>query len=893
MKDFVHLHVHSEYSQLDGYGTPKQYVSRAKQLGMPGIAITDHGNVDGAIKWQKECLKQGIKPIIGCELYVCQDMTEKVKSGHMTILVKGLKGFECLLRMLSKANLKGFYYRPRIDFNTILKEDEEGLKQLIFMTGCCNSFIYQPDASTFMNDMVRGGMDMYMELMPLNLDIQKKHNQYCLEWCKSLRLDAVATADCHYVLPEHKKAQEVLLAIQRKAKWTDENRWSFESSHLLSYREMCRGFERQGVLDNRQMALALMNTGIIAEKCWDFKIDKMPIELPETRYEKENPNKSPDQLLKDFCNYKLIPRESYGDWQPGYGTRFDVEITMIEKKGFARYFLIVYELLQWCKQVGIMYGPGRGSVGGSLVAWLLGITGVQVDPIRWGLLFERFISEDRIDYPDIDIDFENNKCHLVREHLEKEYGKYNVAGISTFLRLKSKAAIRDVARVFELNSKDVDQFAKSIVPQNYKKDVIINSTKETDIGRRFANKYSDALKFMDQLEGQIKSSGQHPAGLIVSPVDLTQGYRTNIVKRSGNYVANWDMEDCDYLGLMKIDVLKLDTLTVLNEVKRLVELNGEDLDYHHLPLDDDKIFKNLTAGDLEGVFQLCGYACSLMVKEMGIDSVEDMAAASGLCRPGPANSGMAENYIKRKKGYRWKPLHPAYENICKETYGVMVYQEQMMRAMVDLAGFSGNDADRIRKVISKKRDPKEFEPYKEAFLKGCEDKQTLNNQQAEKFWKGLIDWAGYGFNKAHSIQYAIIGYWTAYVKMYHPIEFICAQLTYGSNKANMVAEAHRAGLKIVTPKVGISDSMTWLNKGDYLYMPFIEINDIGEVDAEKCADYKPKKQKKGFFDLKQDKGSGKDKIERILNEIRALDRNPDVGPDDCLKNFQYDVYGKD
>ena len=892
--DFVHLHIHSEYSLLDGLGKPEHYIERAKELGFKALAVTDHGNIDAHLRWQKTCEKVGLKPILGCELYLVQDMKKRERKdphGHITVLVRNLSGWQALARMLTIANLEGFYYRPRIDSRAFMEHANAGL---IVLTGCATSFLLMPEGQELLLQLRVRGVDCYLEVMPHLTEGQKTVNQICLELGSKYEIPLVATNDCHYVQAEHTKAQEVLLAIQRQAKWKDSDRWRFEIDglYLRTADEMIYMFKEQGVLNRTQYYQAMMGTTAIAEKCWDFKLLKRNMDLPQTRYEKESPKMIADEILARFCSVKREEMQRSGQWQFEYRSRYAHEIEMIHKKGFARYFLIVYEIIEWCKKQGIMIGPGRGSVGGSLVAYLLTIT--QVDPLRYGLLFERFISEDRIDCPDIDLDFEDVKCYLVRQHLEEEYGRYNVVGISTFLRMKGRAVIRDVSRVFDLPVLDVDTFAKSIRAEAHEEDIIANAGQETKEGKYFARKYPEEFRLACTLEGQIRGAGQHPAGLILSAKDLRGGESGNICQRADALVCNWDMEDCEYNGLIKIDVLKLGTLTVLNEAKRLLALQGVSFRYEDLPLDDSKVFQTLSQGNTSGVFQFSGYACTELCKKMGVNSFEDMAAITALARPGPAESGMTELYVERKMGKKWQPLHSIYEAITKDTYGVIIYQEQMMKAMTGLAGFSNSDADQIRKVIGKKRRSEEFEPYRQAFLEGCWKKKTLTQQQAEEFWQGLQEWASYGFVKAHAVEYAMIGYWTAWLKIYHPTEFFCAQLTYGAEKEGVVKEAEQKGMTVVTPKVGFSDSRCWIARDKFLYMPFVEIKGIGETQADKCTSMRPvavtEKTRKGFFGLKKSQTfEAKGKLEKLLIDICAFDPAPSARPENLLDYFQYSI----
>lgn len=1040
--DFVHLHVHQEFSLLDGLGSPEQYAEHAKRLGFPAIAITDHGNIDGHIQFQKACEKYQIDPIFGCELYVTPDLQSEVTKkliGHLTILVKNLKGWQDLCRLLTIANIEGYYRKPRIDFNNLRQVD---LSNFILMSACANSILKLTGGTDFLIDCHREYKNVYLEIMPHQLPEQRTINTLCLFLSQKHNIPLVATNDCHYLFPEQNKTQEVLLAIQRKAKWNDANRWKFEVDglHLRFAKEMVEGFQQQGVVPRAKYFQAMRNTLKIASDCRHFRISKQEIALPETRYEKEIGLDANYVLLK-LCvkgqnelskNNDIFSEQSYID-------RLNKELNLIKDKGFSRYFLVVKELIDWCAANDIMVGPGRGSSGGSLIAYFLGIT--QIDPLQYDLLFERFISEQRLDFPDIDLDFQHNKTDLVRQHLEEEYGKNNIAGISTFLRIKSRMAIRDIGRVFDLPAYEVDMFAKSIFKSEHEKDIIQNAITKTEEGIQFNSRYPEQVKYACELEGTIRSSGVHPSGIIISKDNLTTGERGCLVKRKGVIVSNWDMGDSEYVGLIKIDALKLNTLTVLNEAKKLIK---GDFDYSTIPLDDSKVFEMLSDGNTGSIFQLSGYACSRLCNQIKIKSIEDIAAVSALARPGPADSGMAEQYIERKNGKKWKSLHPIYEEITKKTYGVVVFQEQMMKCMTELAGFSGSDADQIRKVIGKKRDPEEFKPYEKAFIQGCKDKKTLNKRQAEKFWEGLLKWAEYGFNKcvsgdtiikgcnytveemyktrnspwaycsqpvtyslykrknliipnkikdiqyagkqivyrltlendayidvtanhkfpvilkwsfsttieefqlkdlqigdqiycmggydqiigyndcylvkikriekigekntydvtmegpnhnfvtdqgivtcnSHAIAYSVIGYWCAWLKLYYEPEFLSAQLTYGPDKEGSVREAERLGYQIITPKIGISDPYRWLCKNKKLFMPFVEINGVGETQAINCPKIlPPRKPRKGFFNLQKAKIANQ--LQAILMEIKAFDPDINSRPDNLLEYFQY------
>jgi len=882
--DFIHLHVHGEYSLLDGIGKPEQYAKRNVELGFKACAITDHSNIDTHIKWQKAFDKVGIKPILGTELYCVPDMksTGKESRGHITVLVKNLQGWQELNRMLTVANLEGFNRRPRIDFPLLRSADLSGL---ILLTGCSSSFLNLPNGEELFKDLIEK-TEIYLEVMPHQIASQVKINNLCLQLSEKYNIPLIATNDCHYVYENQWEAQEVLLAVQRQAKWKDPDRWKFgfKGLHLRTADEMVSEFKAQNILNRKQYYEALTKTVEIAEKCWDFRVPKMIPSLPLTRYEKANPDLTAEDILAEIC--EKGGEEIFGKrWPEGYRERYKREMQVIQHKNFSRYFLIIYELIQYCKEAKIPVGPGRGSVAGSLTSMLAGITRV-IDPIKYNLLFERFISEDRKSLPDIDLDFDNTQTDKIQQHLVEEYGEYNVVGISTFMRMKSRSSVRDVGRVFELDENDIDEFAKNIEGKGHATGLIKAAAESTREGRKFAVRYPDQLRLACELEGQCRSSGRHPAGLIISGEDLRDGTRGNLVRRSDNIVINWDMVDCDeHAGLVKIDVLKLSTVVVIDEAVKIID----NLDIENIPLDDPKVYKMLSEGDTAGIFQMSGYACKKLCKEMKPDEFNDIVAIGALARPGPLESGMADLYVKRKHGEEWIPLHPKYEEITKSTYGVMAYQEQMMRSMIDLAGFSATDGYNVLKVIGKKRDPKEFEPYRISFFEGCKKLKTLNERQAEKFWQDLLGWAMYGFNAAHATSYGLLAYQTAYLKCNHPKEFLCATLTYGEDKDATISEAEKKGFRIVSPKIGISDTKKWKIKGNDLYAPFSEIKGIGETAAAKCALMKPKRLAKGFF---KRQAVGTTKIEQLMEEIKAFDTIPESGPEDWNKYFQFSVSRK-
>ena len=909
--EFCHLHVHTEHSLLDGYGSAKQYIAKAKDLGFKYIACTDHGNQDGLIKFQKEADKQGIGPILGCELYVVPDASVKVPKEfrhHITVLVKDNDGWQNLCRILTEANLHGFYYKPRADFEMLKKYS----KGLVFLSGCTATVLTSQAGRDFFLelDALCPG-DCYLEVMPHLFDDQITVNKTCLEYGLSLvNGSLVASNDCHYVNEDDDIVQEILLSIQTKAKWSDKDRFRFETKGLFlrSAQQMKDAFQEQGVLTKSQYLLAMRNTVEIAEKCSNFRIKKQDIFLPSILTKDESEDDFLEKLVHEGYNRLFTPLADLElEDDPVYHERFLEEFDMIKKKKFVRYFLVVWELIEWCKKNNIMTGPGRGSVGGSLIAYLIGIT--TVDPIKYNLLFSRFIAADRTDLPDVDVDFEDIKRPLIRGHLEEMYGKNNIASVSTFMSMKGRAAIRDVARVFEIPYGEVDEFAKTIEDEENGENSIEAALKNPE-GQSFYRKHPDVAKGAVRLEGQTRGVGQHAAALIISADDLTQGTKCNLSTRSGQEVVNWDKDDIEYVGLMKLDILGLNTLSILNETRRLVKENhGKEIIFEKIELDNPQVFEMLSNGQTVGVFQFNTWATTKLSKEIGVDNFGLMSDVIALVRPGPSDSGMTADYIKRKHGGKWRKKHRIYEHITKDTFGIIIYQEQVMQVISEVAGLSYSISDKIRKIIAKKRDVKEFEQYKQMFVDGCKKEDTLSETEALEFWLALEKHASYGFNRSHSVEYAMIAYWCAFCKLFFPAEFLCANLSYGSDgkKEELVKEARRLGLNIILPRIGVSDSHKWVVKDGNLYVPFIEIKGVGEKVAADLLKYKPpapqlvevhskvksKPKQQGFFDIQKEeepktvlKEVKEKKIDKLLKAIGAVGDNSE---EDLSKYFSFDV----
>jgi DNA polymerase-3 subunit alpha len=899
--DFCHLHLHSEHSLLDGYGKADQYVSRAVELGQDYLGCTDHGNIDGLIKFQASCKARGVTPVLGVELYIVPDLGKKGQSEkryHIVALMTNDAGLANIMAMLSVANLDGFYRRPRIDPKTLLKHRGG----LIFMSACISSFVN-----------MRGGIDLLLELsgtntvclevMPHDHQLQRETNAKKLALSKKYDIPLVATCDAHYPLIHQSKTQEVLLAIQHKKKWTDADRFTMKDwqLHLRSAEEMVEEFENQGVLPVKEYLQAIKNTVSVAQLCNGYTISKQSVSLPKVcGYE----DRDETELLWSLVKKGFFDRFDSNIIKPGqYQDRLNEEMDIICRLNFQRYFLIVWELVDWCHKNGIMTGPGRGSVGGSLVAYLLHIT--DVDPIKHGLIFARFISPERNDFPDIDMDFEDERRAEVRQHLEDCYGHYNVAGISTFLTMKGRGALRDVSRVFGVNPKEVDRAAKTIAskPDSDPRSghAIEDAYAESEEMRAFHAKYPEVTRLAVELEGQVRGAGQHAAAVCISAEDLRLGKRCNFCVRDRRLVANWEKDDAEYMGMMKLDILGLSSLTLLNYAKRLIRNNHDvEIEFDKLPIDDKLVFAEINAGHSVGIFQIGSPGLIKTCKEMGISEFTDIAVATSLFRPGPLGAGMVDEYIARKKGQ--KPvihIHPKLEPYTRETLGIVVYQEQVMWVMYELAGLSWGVCDKVRKIMGKSRGEAEFQQFKQQFVQGCLSQGTLSVQEADRVWDMLASFSSYGFNKAHAIEYSMISYWMMYCKVHFAKEFMAALLTHGGDdqKSAYINEARRLGLQIQLPRLGISSASKWIATKDenILYAPFTEIKGIGEAQASKIASgeiktkIKASRINRGFFDISpepelvtQNHGSS---MSNLLHKVGADGRQ--LSPEEAREAQQY------
>jgi DNA polymerase-3 subunit alpha len=880
MNNFIHLHVHNEYSLLDGFGTAKNYAKKIMENNQLGMALTNHSNMDGNIKFQNEFISNNLIPIHGCEFYIVNDILDHAKSekrSHLLALVKNDIGWTNILQMLTIANLEGQYYRPRIS-PEILLEHCEGL---IISTACTASFTKEKWGIKLLKDLYKQiGDDLCTEVMPHNMKEQIEVNELAIKYSEALGIKVIATNDCHYISSDDAKAQEVLLAIQTKKKWNDSDRWKFSVDGLYAktYDEMFNAFKKQKQFSNEQIEEYLNNTMEVFNKCKDFRITERKVELPKTIELKEC-GCTAETLLTRKCaigfKKKIMHNIDKKEKHSIYSSRLYDELDLIVKQRFCEYFLIVDEVIQWCKDNNIMTGPGRGSAGGSLVCYLLGIT--KIDPIEFNLLFSRFISPDRIDLPDIDNDFQDDKRQLVINHFKDTYGEDHVACVSTFLTMKGKSALKDVSRVFDIPFDRINELNKSIdevESDEESENSVIKLLNNFDEGKRFKKEYPEVFSICTKLENQVRGKGSHAAAVVISKDDLTNGNKVSLQyggKSKKELTVNWDKYDIEFEGLMKLDILGINALTILNEAKELIKINsGEDIVYEDIDLNDPKILKEFSNGNTTGIFQFGTYGIKKLCKEMKVNDFITLSHINALFRPGPLQAGMVDIFIDRKNNGKKVPKQNSIiEKITKDTYGIVVYQEQLMQIVNEVAGLDWTIADKVRKVVAKSKGSEEFLKFKKLFANGCVKNKTLSKEEAEKLWDELATFGSYSFNASHSVGYSVLAYWQMFIKVYHPLEFICASLTCGSDKSkpDMIENALRKDYDIRPPKIGKSDSKKWIVKNDIIYCPFIEIKGFGESTAKEIANRKTKVNN-GFFDIDNSIGK-KTKADDILSIIGA------------------------
>jgi DNA polymerase III subunit alpha len=833
--DFVHLHVHTQYSLLDGTIRLDDLFRKAKEYQMPAVGMTDHGNLYGAIDFYKHAYQYGIKPIIGCELYVApKSRFDKIGYGtgetahHLIVLVRNVQGYRNLLKLSTAGFLDGFYYRPRVD-KEILKQYHEGL---IGLSACLHGEIAthllrgnsaEAERTAEQYRSIFGEGNYFIEIMENGLPEQKKANQGLIELSRRLGLPLVATNDCHYLKQGDAEAHEVLLCIQTGKTIEDSDRMRFgtDQFYFRSPDEMKRLFS--------YCPEAIENTVQIAEKC-NLTLEFGKFFLPNFEI---NPDETLDQRLKKAAREGLamiLPNILQGrkeDLREVYEKRLQQELEMIRSMGFAGYFLIVSDFIHYARKKNIPVGPGRGSAAGSLVAFAIGIT--SIDPIRYNLFFERFLNPDRISMPDIDTDFCPEGRDEIIRYVTQKYGSDRVSQIITFGKMQARAVIRDVGRAMNVPYSEVDRIAK-LIPNvlNIKLEEAIKREPRFQEETKGNPRIKKLLDLSLALEGLNRHSSTHAAGVVISDLPLVE--RIPLCRSpKEDIVTQFAMNDISEVGLTKFDFLGLKTLTVIKDALRFIrEGRGGPLDIDNLPLDDRQTYELLMQGDTDGIFQLESSGMKDVLVRMKPDCIGDVIALIALYRPGPMDN--IPEFIARKQG-KTKIVYevPELEAILKETYGIIVYQEQVMQIAVAIGGYTLSEADTLRKVMSKKKTEEMEGKEKPKFLEGAR-KKKIAESKASRIWEQMETFGKYGFNKSHSTAYAIISYQTAYLKAHYPAEFMAALLT--SEKDNRdkiishIGSCREMGINVLPPD--INESMSDFSVvGEHIRFGLAAVKNVG------------------------------------------------------------------
>ena len=811
MTNFVHLHCHTEYSLLDGAIKISDLCSQAVDFGLPAAAITDHGNLFGAIDFYTTAKAHGIKPIVGCEVYVApthrtrKDARSAGEAGyHLVLLAQNRQGYHNLIKLVSQANLDGFYYKPRVD-KELLATWNDGL---IALSACLKGEIPVQLMQGKSLEEVKKTVDQYtgffpgrfyLELQANGIPEQEELNAKLLDLAQVCDLPLVATNDCHYLRPTDVQAHDILLCIQTNACVQDSRRMRFNTDKLYyrSPEEMAREFAH--------CPQALENTYRIAQDC------NLEIDLGNHYFPVYNPpqGRSLDEEFARLCREGLKERLNqlpYVHDDKIYWDRLQEEMDIICSKGFAGYFLIVQDFINWAKSQGIPVGPGRGSAAGSLAAYSLRIT--NLDPIRYTLLFERFLNVERESLPDIDVDFCYNRREEVIKYVTDKFGKDSVAQITTFGTMKAKAAVRDVGRALGMSFAETDKIAK-LIPDDLGITIDKALEQEPELKAKAENdeRIAQLIDISRRLEGLARHASTHAAGIVISDRPM-QEYLPLYLGKKGEVVTQYDMKKVEKVGLIKFDFLGLKTLTVLSDALKLAQQRDREIpDLDALPLEDQETFSLLCKGQTDGVFQLESSGMRRVLTDLQPNCFEDIIALLALYRPGPLESGMVTDFIRRKHGeIEVEYPHPRLEPVLKETYGVILYQEQVMRIASELADYSLGDGDILRRAMGKK-DPAVMAKQRDKFLAGAEA-NGLPRDTANYIFDLIEKFAGYGFNKSHSAAYALISYQTAYIKAHFPREFMAALITSEvSNTDKVISHIHACremGIPVLGPDINTS-----------------------------------------------------------------------------------------
>lgn len=846
MADFVHLHNHSEYSLLDGLSKVGDMVKRAKELDMKALAITDHGSMYGVIKFYKACLDAGIKPIIGCEIYIAKRSLQDKEAGvdkeynHLILLAKDNIGYKNLMKIVTTSNLDGYYYKPRTDL-ALLKQHSEGL---ICLSACVNGYIADPllkneddvaEKRAIQLAEIFGDGNFYIEIQRhKNVPPQEIANPKLIALAKKLGLPLVATNDNHYTRDGDGEAQEILLCIQTQTTILDTNRklsmLSSPDFYLKSQEEMATLFQ--------DISEAVENTGRIAQKCnveitlgkWIMPIFDVPTDT------------TPAAFLKKMVEEGISKR--YETVTQEIRDRVEYELSIILKKRYETYFLIVADFVNWAKDRGILVGPGRGSAAGSVVSYILRIT--DVDPFYFKLPFERFLNPDRPSAPDIDLDFADNRRDEVIQYVTEKYGKNKVAQIITFGTMEARGSVRDAGRALGMPYAGPDRISKMIPPgwQGHSMTIDNALSQSPDLKRAHDTEPETArlLDIAKKLEGVARHASVHAAGVVIADKDLTEYTPLQRESNGDRIITQYDMYNVgeDGVGLLKMDFLGLRNLTIIQESLRFIKVNqNKDIDFADTPLDDKKTFLLLASGETTGIFQLESAGMRRYIKELRPTSIFDLQAMVALYRPGPMAN--IPDFISRKHNPSLITYpDPRLVDILKESYGILTYQDDVLLTSISLAGYSWLEADKLRKAVGKKI-PAEMKKQREMFINGCV-KNGLTSKKAEDLFDLMAPFAGYGFNKAHAACYATIAYRTAYLKAHYPVEFMTALLTAESRGttgpiknekiAQAVAECKRLNVTILPPDINKSESEFSIEDRSAVRFGLSAIKNVGDAAIE-------------------------------------------------------------
>lgn len=829
--DFVHLHNHTFHSVLDGLTKINDLVDKVKELGMEAAAVTDHGTMSGILDYYKTAKKAGIKPIIGIETYVAtrsrfdRDPGKDKQRFHLTVLAMNNTGFHNLMKLSTRANLEGMYYKPRID-HELLEELNEGL---IVLSGCASGEIgvaLKEDDYDRARDIAKWyksilGDRYYLELQDhghpksnTHWDVQAKINEGLIKLSKELDIEMVVTCDGHYLTHEYQDAHEILLCVGTGSYLSDEKRMSLKDFelHLTDPRD---------IIDHwgEEFPEVIRNTKKIADRC-DVEIELGRILIPKYPLpDGENEHSyllrlTYQGLLQRYNGAskeeaeKLDPDEIIPQLSEEVRERAKMELGVMGNMGYEGYFLIVQDFINWGKSQGIVFGPGRGSAAGSIIAYALNIT--DLDPLKYGLLFERFLNPDRISMPDIDVDIQDTRRDEVIEYCAKKYGEDHVSNIATFGKMFGRMAVRDVARVLEVPYAESDRLAKLVPPPNQGRHIPLSvSIKEdADLRNEYENNPTakEVLDYAIQLEGTIRSHGVHACGVVIAP-DTLVNYIPLEMAQKGVVATQFPMGEVEELGLLKMDFLGLSNLTIINNAMRIIrKAYKKEINLSELPLDDKKTYELFQRGDTTGVFQLESAGMKRYLRGLKPTTFEDIIAMVALYRPGPMQ--FIDSFIRRKHGEEEITyLHPGMKNSLKNTYGILVYQEQFMQISKEWCGFTGGQADTLRKAVGKKKIDL-MKKVKPEFVEGAVKVGGATKEIAETFWTQLEEFANYCFNKSHAACYGLIAYWTAYLKAHYPDAFMAALMTSDHDDTDRLAieitECKHMGISVLSPDVNES-----------------------------------------------------------------------------------------